>query len=101
MQNVNCFGHYLAIDFKPNVALGTTFDNGSYCHQTDDDSLSFFNGDMHLFSGDRTTQKVPCGKHTAHNTSISIHPISEGYTPEVPIFFQEPLVFFEHLAELT
>ena len=80
--SVNCLSHYLAVDFEPDVTLGTALNDGSYCHQTDDEGLSLFDSNVHLFPGGWATQKVPRGKHTAQDKSISIQsPIREGNAP--------------------
>lgn len=71
--NVSCLRRYLAVDFEPDVALGTALNDGSYCHQTNDEGLPLFDSDVHLFSGGRASQKVPRGNHTAQDKSI-LHP---------------------------
>ena len=79
LYDVICSQHYLAIDFEPDVTLGAALNDGSYCHQTDDEGLPFFDRDVHLLSGGRATQKVPRGNHAADNKSISIQaPICTG-----------------------
>ena len=41
---------YLSIYFEPNVSLGLAFDNRTDGHQTDDESLPFLDGYVHLLS---------------------------------------------------
>lgn len=69
--NVICLWYYLAVDFKPNVTLGTPLNDGPCCHQTNNEGLSLFDSNVHLFSGVRASQKVPRGNHTGRDESIS------------------------------
>jgi len=55
---------YLSVDFEPNISLCTTLNNGSNCHEADDQRLPFFNGDVHLFADIWAAQEIAGGKDT-------------------------------------
>lgn len=56
--------YYLSIDFEPNVALSTTFDNRANGHETNDESLSFLNRNMHFLPDIWTAQEITSGNDT-------------------------------------
>lgn len=55
---------YLAVDFEPDIALGTSFHNRTNSHQTDDESLALLDGNLHLLSDVWTTKEVARGNDT-------------------------------------
>ena len=51
----------LAVDFKPNVTLGTTFDYRSDRHQSDDERLALFDRNVHFLADIGPAQEITRG----------------------------------------
>jgi len=77
-----------------------SFHNGSNGHETNNEGLALFDGDVHLFANTRTTQEVARGNDAFQLIKINTYRnrmATFQILPQVTIFLNEALVFLEHL----
>jgi len=62
---------HLSVDFEPHIALCATFDDRTNSHETDDQSLSLLNGDVHFLANVWPSQEVARWDDTREHENIA------------------------------